>query len=132
MLLRVRRHTDGHLASRQVGEIFTLNTANQLHQVAGERKLRNLTLLNITAQRQETAHAQTQNQTDRTLQLMHRMACTNQVSQRGEGGFMHQVVEQRQSLLTALRVTGVGDRNVVGVGTLKLRNGVEQRLTARV
>ena len=63
---------------------------------------------------------------------MHRVARTNQVSQRGEGGFMHQVVEQRQRLLTALRVTGVGDRNVVGVGTLKLRNGVEQRLTARV
>ena len=45
---------------------------------------------------------------------------------------MHQVVEQCQRLLTALRVTGIGDRHVVGVGTLKLRNGAEQRLTARV
>ena len=76
-----------------MGEIFTLHAANQLHQVAGERKFRNLTFLNITAKSQETAHTQTQNQADRTLQLMHRMACTNQVSQRGEGRFMHQVVE---------------------------------------
>ena len=38
---------------------------------------------------------------------------------------MHQVVEQRQGLLAALRVTGVGDRHVVGVGTLKLRNRVQ-------
>ena len=125
MLLRVRRHTNRHLASCQVGEIFTLNAANQLHQVAGERKLRNLTLLNVTAKSQEAAHAQAQNQADCTLQLVHRMACTNQVSQRGEGGFVYQVVEQRQGLLAALRVTGVGDRHVVGVGALKLRNGVQ-------
>ena len=45
---------------------------------------------------------------------------------------MHQVVEQRQGLLAALRVTGVGDRHVVGVGALKLCNGAEQRLTARL
>ena len=38
---------------------------------------------------------------------------------------MYQVVEQRQGLLAALRVTGVGDRYVVGVGALKLGNGVE-------
>ena len=93
VLLRVCRHTNRHLASCQVGEIFTLHAANELHQVAGERKFRNLTFLNITAKSQETAHTQTQNQADRTLQLMHRMACTNQVSQRGEGCFMHQVVE---------------------------------------
>ena len=132
MLLRVRRHTNGHLTCRQVGEIFAFHAANQLDQVAGEGKLGNLTFLHVTAQRQETAHAQTQNQADRTLQLVHRVACTNQVCQGGEGGFVHQVVEQRQRLLTALRVTGVGDRNVVGVGTLKLRNGANQRLTACV
>ena len=38
---------------------------------------------------------------------------------------MHQVVGAAPGLLTALRVTGVGDRNVVGVGALKLGNGVE-------
>ena len=76
-----------------MGEIFTLHAANELHQVSGERKFRNLTLLNITAKSQETAHTQTQNQADCTLQLVHRMACANQVSQRGEGRFMHQVVE---------------------------------------
>ena len=93
VLLRVRRHTNGHLASSQVSEIFTLHAANELYQVAGERKFRNLTFLNITAKSQETAHTQTQNQADRTLQLVHRMTCANQVSQRGEGRFMHQVIE---------------------------------------
>ena len=80
MLLRVCRYTNRHLASRQVGEIFTLNAANELYQVAGERKFRNLTFLNVAAKSQEAAHTQAQNQADCTLQLVYRMACTNQVS----------------------------------------------------
>ena len=100
VLLRVRRHTDGHLTRRQVGRNLHVPRGESARPGSGRREAPKPTFLHVTARRQETAHAQTQNQADRTLQLVHRVARTNQVCQGVREVSCTRWSSSRQRLLT--------------------------------